>query len=726
MRAAETLDLRSELASRRLRTLVVNPYGEVGGAELYLLRLLDQTGRLDVEVVLLRDGPLRHEFERRGVPVRVVPVGRTGTDIVKSVPGLARVLSDSTADVVLANGVKAQAVVGPAARLVGLPVVWIKHDHSYDRVLTPVLARLATEVVATAADVAAAVKRSDVVLLQPSPPPPPHDRPTARALLSEHGVVWRDGVRYLAMLTRLTPYKGVDVAVEAVARTPGWELLVLGADDPAEPGERARITRLAGSAGAVDRVHLLGHLDDAGRLLTAVDALAVLTRDGGARTPGCEGFGMAAMEAMVAGVPVLAPDDGGAVAARTADGAGILVDPTDAADVATALRTLSGTERHRAASAAARARAGQFASADASADRLVRLLAETAHRPGAGRSSATPVSVVIPVLDEVAVVDEVVSAVLSQLGAGDELLVVDSGSSDGTRERLHATATRDDRLRVLEVGRCSIGASRNHGTRAARHALVVCTDAGCRPDPGWLDRFRAAMSEAEGPDLVVGTYRAGMRPHRPFEHALAAVAWPDPVELARAPLLVAGWLRTVGPRFSPTRVDGRSVGFSRDAWRRAGGFPEELTTSEDEAFGRRVVASGSRSTVLVDASVTWAQRSTVGDAFHQFRGYGRGGGASRSPLLLAHDAARGAAYAAALGGLMTRRRTPAAVLATVLLAGPAHRVVRRRHPLPVLLLLPAAQLLKDTAQLTGALEAVVLGRHGSVRRPGSSSPDGGR
>ena len=700
-----------------LKVLLVNPFGEIGGAELYLLRLLDSTERLAVEAVLLRDGPLRGELERRGIPVRVVQVGRSPRAVAAGVLRLRRVVAASEADVALANGIKAQATLGPAASLVGLPVVWVKHDHSYDRRLTPVLARLATSVVATAPDVADASGRDDVVLIPPSPAAAPLPRDQARAALAGHGVTWRDDARYLAMTTRLTPYKGVDVAVAAVARTPGWRLLVMGGDDPAEPGERERLRALAAELGAADRVDLLGHVDGAARLLRAADALAVLTRDEGPGTPGREGFGMAAMEAMIAGLPVLAPDDGGAVALRTAGGAGVLVRADDVEEVAAALARISDEGARRAMSREAASRAGQFLPAQDAADRLVRVLCEAAHRPGAGAVGSRPVSVVMPVLDEIAVIGALLPQVVAQLRPDDELIIVDSGSRDGTRELLLACAREEPRLSVVQVERCSIGASRNHGIRAARHELVVCTDAGCRPDAAWLDRMRAALDTRDAPELVIGTFRAGVRPTRLFEVAMAAVAWPDPDELRRAPLPVSLWLRTIGPRFSPARVDGRSLGFRRSAWLRAGGFPEHLATAEDEAFGRAMLASGSRSALLADATVTWAQRETVGDAFRQFRGYGRGGGASRSPRLLATELLRGAAYLGVVGGLATGRRWPAVGAAVALLGFPAHRVVRRGQPLRALWLLPAAQLLKDAGKLTGVIEATALGRCGPVPRP---------
>jgi glycosyltransferase involved in cell wall biosynthesis len=704
-----------------LRVLVVNPVGDLGGAELYLLQMLDATHRLQVEAILLRDGPLRSELERRGVCVTIVEVGRTVADVLRGTLRMRRLLASSAADVVVANGIKAQAVVGGPARLLGLPVVWIKHDHSYDRTLTPLLARLATRVVATAEAVAERAGRSDVVLVPPPRPVDPLAPADARARLVDLGMSWDPDGLHLAMTTRLTPYKGVDVAIEALHHAPGWNLVVLGAADPDSPGEQDRLVALSRTHGVHDRVTFLGYVPRAATLLGAFDALAVLTRRAGPKTPGREGFGMAAMEAMLAGVPVLAPDDGGSVARRTRDGAGVLVDATDPLDVARALRLLSDSGVRSTMAEESLARGNQFEDAASLAQRLVTLLASACNRPGAGERSEHGISVVSPVLNEIAALDRLVPTVVGQLRADDEFILVDSGSDDGTRERLAEWSRQDARIRLLEVAPCSIGASRNHGVRAARHDLIACTDAGCQPDATWLERLRSALGSEAAPDMVVGTFRANARTGRLFEVAMAAVAWPDPEELRRAPALVRVWLRTFGPRFSSYRVDGRSVAFRRESFMRAGGFPESLLTAEDEAFGRAMLDSGARSELVVDATVTWWQRGTIPATWRQFRGYGRGGANSGSRLLLTNELLRVSVYLA-IPVMLTRRAALARLAGTIglgaILGFPAHRVVRRGQPLRAIALIPVAQFVKDGGKLAGVVDGLVLRRRGRLPHGG--------
>jgi hypothetical protein len=702
--------------TRRLRTTIVSPFGELGGAELWLLGVLDHTERLDAEAVLLRDGPLRAELTARGVPVVVHPTGRGPRDVAEASSWLRRHLQAVDPDVVMSNGVKAAAVAGPSATALGVPSVWIKHDHSFDRTLTPVLARLATKVMVVTEEMQRTVRRRDVEVIEPPrPSEPPLPRQRARSCLEAYGLDAASRRLTLVMMTRLVPYKGVDVAIQALAHPEAdrWDLAVFGGEDASAPAERERLVALADALGILDRVHLFGHVDHARTLLSGCDALAMLTRRAGRRTPGREAFGMAAMEAMIAGLPVVAPDDGGTVAARIGHGAGLLVDATDPRSVGQALATLSDdTTRDRMATVALQ-RAEQFAGRDEVADRVVRLLCAAALRPGAGIAKGPPMSVVSPVLNERPVIDRLVHPLLEQASPADELVVVDAGSTDGTRERLDWWRQQDGRLRVVDVNRGSIGASRNAGVQAAQHATIACTDAGCRPDPQWLDSLRAAAAETLPTDLVVGTYRVAVRPERLFEVAMSAVAWPDPDELRRQTPARRVWSRMFGLRFAANRVDGRSVAFSKVAWLRAGGFPEHLATAEDEAFGAGVLRSGGSSQLCQDATVTWFQRESIVEAFQQFRGYGRGGGHSRSSLLVRKDVLRLLAYAAGVAALTkgtARTRLGVGACSALLLSYPTRRLLRRDHPKPALLLVPFAQVLKDSAKVLGAFEAVFLRR----------------
>jgi glycosyltransferase involved in cell wall biosynthesis len=91
------------------------------------------------------------------------------------------------------------------------------------------------------------------------------------------------------------------------------------------------------------------------------------------------------------------------------------------------------------------------------------------------------VSVIIPTFNRLPLLPAAVQSVLSQDYTDFELIVIDDGSTDGTREYLESID--DPRLRVLSVphgGRISV--ARNHGVRAARGEWLAFLDS----DDVWL------------------------------------------------------------------------------------------------------------------------------------------------------------------------------------------------------------------------------------------------
>lgn len=338
----------------RLRVCVVAPFGVLGGAESWLLRLLDATGELAPRAVLLADGPLRAELEQRGIPVTVRTIGRTAAQQVTAMGWLAAELRRRRPDVVLANGVKAALAAVPACRLLRVPVVWAKHDHAFDSQLARPLGLLADKIVAAVEELGAATNRADVVVVPPpGPERPPADRAAARGFWAARGLML-DDIPSLVMAGRLVPYKGVDDAIRSLVLPGGsnWRLVVVGGDDPSAPGERARLRRMTSELHLEDRVRLLHPVPDVGHWLAAFDALAVLTRSDG-RVSG-EGFGTSAFEAMVAGVPVIAVN-GGAVVRRLEGRAGIGVPAGDAGAIADALAVYAAPEARRQAGRAGQA-----------------------------------------------------------------------------------------------------------------------------------------------------------------------------------------------------------------------------------------------------------------------------------------------------------------------------------------------------------------------------------
>ena len=151
-----------------------------------------------------------------------------------------------------------------------------------------------------------------------------------------------DGTPLVLTTARLEPQKGLPYLLDAATMVPDASFVVAGGG-PDRGALEARIAAL----GLANRVCLLGHRDDVHRLLAVADLFVLPSLN--------EGLPLSVMEAMAAGVPVIATSAGG-TAEIVRDGVtGMLVPPGDAQALADAIRALL-TDRARSTRLAAAGR----------------------------------------------------------------------------------------------------------------------------------------------------------------------------------------------------------------------------------------------------------------------------------------------------------------------------------------------------------------------------------
>jgi glycosyltransferase involved in cell wall biosynthesis len=322
--------LAVETRARPLRLLLVVDSLEVGGAERHVVDLamaLHRKGH-EVEVACSVSGGLSEPLEAAGVPVW--PLARRLVKRRVSVAyarGIRRLLGERRFDLVHAH-IFASAVAAAIATLgKGVPLVITEHTEASwqtwrTRRVSRWAHRRAKRVIAVSTPIERRLIERDgvpphlvtripnaVIPASDEPPDPAGPLPDA----------WVEGP-LVGVVARLQPEKGVANFLKAAARvseiSPRARFLVVG-DGPL----REELLNLVEHLGISERVRFLGYRTDSRALMGLMDLLVVPSLT--------EGSPLIVLEAMAAGVPVVASAVGGIPDQVRHGREGILVPPDD-------------------------------------------------------------------------------------------------------------------------------------------------------------------------------------------------------------------------------------------------------------------------------------------------------------------------------------------------------------------------------------------------------------
>src|SRR5262245_56973434 len=112
-------------------------------------------------------------------------------------------------------------------------------------------------------------------------------------------------------------------------------------------------------------------------------------------------------------------------------------------------------------------------------------------------TTSPAVTVLMPVRDGAAFLDQAIQSIRTQTFADFELIVIDDGSTDATAAMLERHAAEDARLRVLRQPKAGLVKALNRGLDVATAPLVARMDADDVAEPHRLARqveFLAARS----------------------------------------------------------------------------------------------------------------------------------------------------------------------------------------------------------------------------------------
>jgi glycosyltransferase involved in cell wall biosynthesis len=121
-------------------------------------------------------------------------------------------------------------------------------------------------------------------------------------------------------------------------------------------------------------------------------------------------------------------------------------------------------------------------------------------------------SVIIPVYNEIGTLDDIVAAVAG-IPVDKEIILVDDGSTDGSREKLQEFEDRDGIKVLLHDRNRGKGAAIRTGIAAAEKDLVIIQDADLEYDPREIPALMQPIIDGKA-DVVYGSRFKGIGPHR--------------------------------------------------------------------------------------------------------------------------------------------------------------------------------------------------------------------
>ncbi len=300
----------------KVRVLAVATYAEIGGAEILLCEMLAGVMHSGINVTLLTfgDGPIAHRARELGLTVIVAPRVRMSRPllVLHGVRRLRATIRESQPTVIHASNPKAQLLaritslrptIPCTTQLLDPPMPGDRFARATKRLRGPRFAITA----AAAEGWAHVVSGNRIHLITPGIDV---QAQAAKALLGDANRVWSDSGfpdaechHRVVMVARLQRYKGqfdfLD-AVEIVREKFAIRALIIGPDEPLEPGLRNELASEIARRNLGDVARLAGTLST--NDVAAVIANATLL----VHPAHNETFGLVILEAIATGTPVVA------------------------------------------------------------------------------------------------------------------------------------------------------------------------------------------------------------------------------------------------------------------------------------------------------------------------------------------------------------------------------------------------------------------------------------
>lgn len=204
-----------------------------------------------------------------------------------------------------------------------------------------------------------------------------------------------------------------------------------------------------------------------------------------------------------------------------------------------------------------------------------------------------------------------------QTQKANEYIIVDGGSTDNTIKLVTEFAETNPELNIkLIVDKsCSkkftkgpIAKGRNIAIQNSKYDYIVATDAGCVLPEDWFENIIYPF-EVDNSIEVVSGWCEGLKGND-YQNFFALFCMPsiDSVDTKK---------------FLPSS---RNIAFTKNAWQKAGKYPEQTYTAEDTLFDLNMKKAGCKFYFNKKAIVYWDLPQNIKEGYHKLYTYGFGEG----------------------------------------------------------------------------------------------------
>jgi len=225
--------------------------------------------------------------------------------------------------------------------------------------------------------------------------------------------------------------------------------------------------------------------------------------------------------------------------------------------------------------------------------------------------------IVVPTLNEEAHIADCLSSLLPQAERHDgQILVLDGGSSDGTRAIVQEMEVGNPTIRLIDNPKRLQSAALNLAASIAPDSarIVIRADAHSHYPPNFVEDGLAALKSSGAASVVVPMKTIGKLC---FQRAVARV---------QNSLLGNGGSAHRSGAESGFVDHGHHAIFDRDTFRELGGYDESFTHNEDAEYDHRLRSRGGRIWMCTKAAIAYYPRERPVALARQYYNHGRGRG----------------------------------------------------------------------------------------------------